>query len=94
MTQNNSCDFSAHLLSRVALCFLKGKDGPCGLVVRVLAPQTAKGIVFRLAKSQSVHSQWLWKESVQRHALNNPIETVSIIRGYVLRVLTFPSSFI
>lgn len=50
---NNPCDFSAHLLTRAALCFLKGKDGPCGLVVRVLAPQTAKGIMFRLAKSQS-----------------------------------------
>lgn len=50
---NNPCDFSAQLLTRASLCFLRGKDGPRGRVVGALVPQTAKGLVFRLAESQS-----------------------------------------
>ena len=49
---NKPCDFPAQLLTRAALCFLQGKDGPRGRVVGALVPQTAKGAVFRLAESQ------------------------------------------
>lgn len=49
----NLYEFLAHLLTRTTFCFPRGKHRPTGLVVGILTPQTARGIVFRLAESQS-----------------------------------------